>query len=53
MLLHDYHVQTWLCRIRYAQADGRPCSYLNLPYMKQGCFHCIAFRYCHGEPSRD
>lgn len=26
---------------------GEECPYKSLPYIKQGCYFCKAFNYCH------
>lgn len=50
---HNAHVMLWLLTVRYAQSNGKPCSYYTLPYIKQGCYHCEAFIGCHVKPGTE
>jgi len=42
---HNHHVMQWLALT--TGANNTCCPYRYCAAIKQGCFHCEAFDYCH------
>jgi hypothetical protein len=44
-IIMNHHVILWLAHGEQGECSYRMCR----PYIKQACYHCDAFNYCHGE----